>query len=145
MYLHRVRCRVEGGIAGIPFGQASFLCVAHALVLQPSRPQIKQPGNFDPLHHEGDHLLYQLILSNGPTKGLPLVGVTHRRFQAGLNQPRGSGGDGIAPVVQGTHGDFKPFTLVTQEILGWHGDVVQGDGAGVAGAHPQLAVDGAGR
>ncbi len=75
---------------------------------------------------------------------LALAGVVQGSLQTGLNEPHRAGCHGVAPVVQRTHGDLEPFSLVAEQIPDGHMHVLAVYPASVAGAHAQLAVNAAG-
>src|SRR5699024_10151678 len=51
------------------------------------------------------------------TKGLSLVSVFETGLDAGVDQPDGTGSDAETPVIQGGHGDLKPFPFFSYPIL----------------------------
>ena len=55
----------------------------------------------------GNLLLHKLELANLTPKSLAVIRIAHAGFQAGADQPRGSGSDRVATVIQAGHGDLR--------------------------------------
>src|SRR5919109_4541076 len=88
-----------------------------------------------------DHALDELVLGDRYAEGLPLHGVLDAGLQAGLDQPRRAGGDGVAPVVERGHRDLEALALLAEAVRRRHPHVLEHDRAGIAGAHAELAVN----
>ena len=143
--LDRVERALHGVVRAEPLGKAGFARAALAGVLLPAGLEDEQPPGFDAGVHVGEHLLNQLVPADLLAERLPLVGVLERCVQARLRQPHRAGGHGVAPLVDRAHGDRETLALLADPVGHRHLAVREGEDAGVAGPHPELAVQRIGR
>src|SRR4029453_5199481 len=89
-----------------------------------------------------DHLLDELVLGDGHAEGLALLRVAHRGVEAGADQPGGAGRHGIAPALEGEHGDPEPLALLADPVGNGHLDILHVEAARVARQDAPLLLHG---
>ena len=142
--LHSIHGGLERRFRGKELCHGGFPGVPDAHVLHPPNPVVEQPGDVQVHGHLGDHLLHELELPDFLSKRHAGVGIRHRCFQGCPDAPGRACGDGVPGVVQRRHGDLEAFAFLAEAVFHRNWRVVEGNPAGVAGVHAQLAVDGAG-
>ena len=79
-------------------------------------------------------------MSNGLAKAFALQGIFPAGIEAGTNESRSPGSDGITPLLQSKHGYFESFPLLTHSISQWYTNITHGEKSGIASADSPLLL-----
>ena len=79
------------------------------------------------------------------TEGLARLCVSHAGVATGADEARRAGGDSVAPLIEGEHGNLEAFAFPPDQIFARDLDLLHLEEAGIAGKNSPLLLERAAR
>src|SRR4051812_3998012 len=138
--LDREVCGLERRLGGMPFGEGGLTRVALPLVLHPRRLHDEQLRGLVAEHHLRDHVLHELVATDRLPERLALPRVLDGPLQTRTHDADAAGRDGEPPLVERVHRDLEPLSLLADQVLGRHLDVLEEELTGRTRPDPELVL-----
>src|SRR3954454_6778519 len=121
---------LERRLGRMPLGEGGLARVALPLVLHPRRLHDEQLRGLVAEHHLRDHVLHELVATDRLPERLALPRVLDGPLQARTHDADAAGGGGDTALFERVHRDLEPVSLLADEVLGRHLDVLEEELAG---------------
>src|SRR5712691_686337 len=134
--LHGLAGAELGSLGGEELGHAGLEVAALACRLECGRLVSQEFGGLDARRHLGELGLDELVLRDGLTKGLTLLGIAYRVLEGRPGQAYAARRHIDAPALEGTHDHREARVLLAEQVRQRHARVLKDE---LARAQPTVA------